>query len=116
MIKREVYKIDATDQTLGRLCTRIAKILMGKNKPEYRHDADLGDSVEIVNADKVKVTGKKAETMAYYKYSGFPGGMRKRTYKEKIEQNPGFIIEKTVYYMLPKNKLRNSMMKRLKIV
>ena len=116
MTKREIHKIDATDKILGRLASQIAKILMGKNKVEYRHDKDLGDAVEVSNVGKIKVTGNKAEVMAYYQYSGFPGGMRKTAYKEKLAKKPEDILIEAVFYMLPKNKLRNGMMKRLKFV
>ena len=107
--------VDASDKTLGRLSTNIAKILMGKNKPEYTPHNDVGDYVVVINADKVKVTGNKAEQKKYYKHSLYPGGLKEKSYKEVLESTPERIIENAVKGMLPKNKLGKSIIKKLKV-
>ncbi len=114
-VKREWYIVDATGKTLGRLATEIAKILMGKHKPYWSPDQDLGDFVIVVNADKINVTGKKMDQKLYRWHSGYPGGFRERPLKWMLERNPEKVIKLAVKRMLPKNKLGHRMMKRLKV-
>lgn len=113
-LKKEVHKIDATDLSVGRLASQIAILLMGKNKVNYSPQTDCGDLVEIANADKLKWTGKKLEQREYIHYSGYPGGLKRKKVAEVFKQNPQEVVRKTVYNMLPKNRLRSKMIKRLK--
>ena len=114
-IKKNWYLVDAEGKILGRLASRIAQILSGKNKPIYTPYLDTGDFVVVINAKKVKVTGKKEEKKIYYHYSGYPGGMKEIVYQKLLEKKPTMIIQKAVRGMLPKNKLGRKMLKRLKI-
>ncbi len=114
-IERKWYVIDATDQILGKLAVATAKLLMGKNKPIYTRHVDCGDFVVIVNADKVRLTGKKAQTKTYQSYSGYPGGRRVRTFEYMIKHKPAHIVREAVRRMLPKNKLARQMLKKLKV-
>ena len=107
--------LDARDETLGRLSSKIASILMGKNKAQYTPHNDLGDYVVVVNAEKIKVTGNKNTQKRYYRHTGYPGGLKSSTFSEIIEKDPENIILKAVKGMLPKNKLSNSMISKLKI-
>ena len=101
--------LDARDETLGRLSSKIASILMGKNKAQYTPHNDLGDYVVVVNAEKIRVTGNKDIQKKYYKHTGYPGGLKSSTFSEIIEKNPENVILKAVKGMLPKNKLSSSM-------
>ena len=107
--------LDAKDETLGRLSSKIASILMGKNKAQYTPHNDLGDYVVVVNAEKIRVTGNKDIQKKYYKHTGYPGGLKSSTFSEIIEKNPENVILKAVKGMLPKNKLSNSMISKLKV-
>ena len=107
--------LDAKDETLGRLSSRIASILMGKNKAQYTPHNDLGDYVVVVNAEKIRVTGNKDIQKKYYKHTGYPGGLKSSTFSEIIEKNPENLILKAVKGMLPKNKLSSSMISKLKV-
>ena len=107
--------LDARDETLGRLSSKVASILMGKNKAQYTPHNDLGDYVVIVNAEKIRVTGNKDIQKKYYKHTGYPGGLKSSTFSEIIEKNPENVILKAVKGMLPKNKLSNSMISKLKV-
>ena len=107
--------LDAKDETLGRISSKIAFILMGKNKAQYTPHNDLGDYVVVVNAEKIKVTGNKDTQKKYYKHTGYPGGLKSSTFSEIIKKNSGNVILKAVKGMLPKNKLSNSMISKLKI-
>ena len=107
--------LDAKDETLGRLSSKIASILMGKNKAQYTPHNDLGDYVVVVNAEKIKVTGIKNTQKRYYRHTGYPGGLKSSTFSEMIEKDPENTILKAVKGMLPKNKLSNSMISKLKI-
>ena len=107
--------LDARDETLGRLSSKIASILMGKNKAQYTPHNDLGDYVVVVNAEKIKVTGNKNTQKRYYRHTGYPGGLKSSTFSEMIEKDPENTILKAVKGMLPKNKLSNSMISKLKI-
>ena len=115
IIKREIQKIDATGISLGRLATQIAMILQGKNKPEYQPHLDNGDMVVVSNISKVKITGKKLEQKKYYRHSGYPGGLKETKMQDLFEKNPAEILKKAVFSMLPKNRVRANMIKRLKI-
>ena len=107
--------LDARDETLGRLSSKIASILMGKNKPQYTPHNDLGDYVVVVNAEKIRVTGNKDIQKKYYKHTGYPGGLKSSTFSEIIEKDPENLILKAVRGMLPKNKLSSSMISKLKV-
>ena len=107
--------VDASDKTLGRLSTNIAKILMGKNKPEYTPHNDVGDYVVVINAEKIKVTGNKNEQKMYYRHTGYPGGIKSQNFNDLIDSHPDRIITSSVKGMLPKNKLSNSVIKKLKV-
>ena len=104
-IERKWYVVDAEGQTLGRLASEVAKVLRGKNKPEYTPHVDTGDYVIIVNADKVKVTGKKMDQKIYYHHSDYVGGMKETTLKEMMAKKPEKVIELAVKGMLPKGPL-----------
>src|SRR6056297_1513370 len=110
---REKYTIDASEQSVGRLATKIATLLRGKNKPEFVPHLDQGGIVEVSNVEKIKFTGKKKEQKKYYNYSGYPGGMRERKTGEVFEGKPEEVLKRTVRNMLPDNKLRKQMLKRL---
>ena len=112
-IKRTWHLIDVKDQTLGRVSTQIAKLLMGKSKPYFVRNQDCGDFVVVVNAKDAKVSGKKEDQKKYYSYSGYPGGLSVKTLKEMRDEKPEEIVTHAVKGMLPQNKLRASMLKRL---
>jgi len=114
-IVRETYRIDATGKILGRLAVEISLKLRGKNKPNYQHHIDSGSLVFITNVAKIKVSGKKAEQKEYYHYSGYPGGLKTKKFSREMEKNPSNILRMAVWNMLPKNKLRAIMIRRLKI-
>ena len=112
-IERKWYVVDATDKTLGRLASEVAKVLRGKNKPTYTPFLDTGDYVIIVNADKFKVTGKKMNQKTYFSHSKYIGGTKIVTLKEMLEKHPEQVIEHAVKGMLPKGALGNAMYKKL---
>jgi len=114
-VQREWYVVDATGKTLGRLASEIAKILMGKHKPQYTPHADMGDFVIVLNAHKVKVTGKKLQQKVYRWHSGYPSGLKERPLWWMLQHHPERVIYLAVKRMLPKNKLRKRRLKRLKI-
>lgn len=114
-VEREWWVVDAEGQTLGRLATRIATILRGKHKPTFAPHLDTGDFVIVINADKIEVTGKKLDTIVYYRHSGYPGGLRERTLREQLQKFPERPIETAVKGMLPKNSLGRNMIKKLKV-
>lgn len=107
--------VDASDQVLGRIASRLAVILMGKNKPQYTPHRDVGDYVILTNASKIRMTGSKLDQKLFQSYSGYPGGRRTRTYGQMMETNPQALIQRSVRNMLPKNKLGDQMIKKLKI-
>lgn len=115
MDERKTIKIDAENKIVGRLASKIAVLLRGKQKPSFMPNKDIGDYVVVKNVVKIKFTGKKAENKIYYSHSGFIGGLKARTAKKLFIENPKEILRKAVYGMLPKNKLRNKQIKRLKI-
>ncbi len=114
-IAREWYLVDAQDQTLGRFASRIARLLMGKDKPDFAPHLDSGDFVVVVNAEKVRVTGKKLEEKLYYRHSGYPGGLRTMTLGELLERRPTRAVRLAVKGMLPKNRLGRAMLQKLKV-
>ncbi|HDN85005.1 50S ribosomal protein L13 [Candidatus Aerophobetes bacterium] len=114
-IVRKWYLIDADGKILGRMATRIARILSGKDKPIYTPHLDTGDFVVVINARKVRVTGEKYTQKIYYHHSGYPGGLKKRTFEELMKKKPEEIILRAVKGMLPKNRLGRKMLKKLKV-
>ena len=114
-VTRDWVVFDASGKILGRFATKIADKLRGKDKPTFTPHVDGGDFVVVINADKVKVTGNKAEQKKYYKHSLYPGGLKEKSYKEVLESTPERIIENAVKGMLPKNKLGKSIIKKLKV-
>lgn len=114
-IKREKHIIDASGKILGRLATEVAVILMGKKKIEFVPYLDTGDFVVVINANKIKVTGKKSKDKVYTSHSGYPGGLKQETFDKMIIRKPEYIIEHAVKGMLPNNKLGREMIKKLKV-
>ena len=114
-VERKWYVVDATDQTLGRLTSEIAKVLRGKHKPTYTPHIDTGDYVIVINAEKIKVTGKKLDQKIYYHHSDYVGGMKETTLKEMLAKKPENVITLAVKGMLPKGPLGRSMAKKLHV-
>jgi len=114
-IERKWWLIDADGKILGRLATEISILLQGKRNPEFVKFMDSGDFVVVINAEKVRVTGKKLEQKKYYSHSGYPGGIRDKTLKELLEKNPEDVLRKAIRGMIPKNKLGRAMYKKLKV-
>ncbi|NMB43997.1 MAG: 50S ribosomal protein L13 [Clostridiales bacterium] len=112
-VERKWYVVDATDHTLGRLASEIANVLRGKHKPVYTPHVDTGDYVIVVNADKIKVTGKKLDQKIYYNHSLYIGGMKEQTLREKLDKKPADVITLAVKGMLPKGPLGRQMLKKL---
>ena len=113
--ERNWLVVDATGKTLGRLATEIAMTLRGKRKPQYTPHCDVGDFVIVVNAEKVSVTGNKREEKRYYRHSGFPGGLRSRTFEEMMARRPEEVLRLAVKGMLPRNRLGRQQLRKLKI-
>ncbi len=114
-VERKWYVVYAEGKTLGRLATEIARILRGKNKPQYTPHVDTGDFVVVVNADKVVVTGRKAEQKVYRRHSGYPGGMKETSYARMMERKPTEILRKAVHGMMPRTRLGRQQLRKLKI-
>ncbi len=114
-VERKWYVVDAEGRTLGRLATEIATILRGKNKPQYTPHVDTGDFVVVVNAEKVIVTGRKAEQKVYRRHSGYPGGLKETSYERMMERRPTEILRRAVKGMMPKNRLARQQLRKLKI-
>jgi len=114
-IKRQWHTLDASGQTLGKLATQAATLLMGKHKPIFTPNLDTGDFVVIINAEKVHVSGNKQEKKLYYRHSGYPGGLKKATLGEVQKADPTLAIKRAVHGMLPNNRLRAVRMKKLKV-
>ena len=114
-VAREWLLIDAQDQVLGRVASKAAHILRGKHKSTYTPHVDTGDFVVIINADMIRVTGKKLTDKEYYRHSGYPGGLKCETFEEAMEKHPERVIEHAVKGMLPKNTLGRAMAKKLKV-
>lgn len=113
--ERKWYILDADDIILGRLASQAATLLRGKHKPEFIPHLDMGDHVIIINADKVRVTGRKSEQKTYKRYSGYPGGLRVQEYNKVLQTYPDRIIKSAIKGMLPKNRLGRKMIKKLKV-
>jgi len=114
-VKRDWYVVDAEGKTLGRMATEIARRLRGKHKAEYTPHVDTGDYIVVVNAEKVKVTGKKATDKIYYSHTGYPGGIKEINFEKLLAIKPEMIIEKAVKGMLPRNPLGRAMFRKLKV-
>ena len=114
-IERKWYVVDAENQVVGRLATRIASVLMGKDKPCYTNFLDTGDFVIVVNAEKVRLTGKKWSAKVYYSHSGYPGGLKESRAEELLSRHPERLLQLAVKGMLPKTKLGRGMFKKLKV-
>ena len=115
-VVRQWYIVDATGKTLGRLSTQIATVLRGKNKPTYTPNVDCGDYVIVINAEKVKLTGKKRENDVFFWHTGYPGGIKQRTKAEQLDgKYPGRVIEQAVERMLPKSKLGRKQFSNLRV-
>ena len=113
--QRDWYVVDAEGKTLGRLATQIADALRGKRKPEYTPHCDTGDYVVVVNAERIKVTGKKLTDKVYYRHTGYPGGIKQRTLQEMLDRRPEEVIRKAVKGMLPKNRLARQQINKLHV-
>ena len=114
-VERAWYVVDATDQTLGRLATRIATVLRGKHKAQYTPHEDVGDFVVVVNAEKIKVTGNKLDQKMYYRHTGYPGGIREISLRRQLELHPNRVIEHAVKGMLPHGPLGRRQLKKLRV-
>lgn len=114
-IRREWYVVDAKDQVLGRLATRVAHVLRGKHKPNFTPHLDVGDHVIVVNAAEVRLTGRKAERKLWHRHSGFPGGLRSVPFARLLAETPEQAVRKSITGMLPKNRLGRQMARKLKV-
>ena len=114
-IERGWYLVNAEGKTLGRLASEIAKVLRGKHKPIYSPHLDCGDYVIVINADKVRVTGRKLDQKMYYRHSGYPGGLKSISLRNQLQKHPERVLEAAVRGMLPKNRLGRKMMRKLKV-
>ncbi len=114
-MERKLHTIDATGKIAGRLATEISLLLQGKNKVDYQAHTDCGDMVEITNVAKMKFSGKKLDTKVYHRHTGYPGGIRTTKLSDLMKNKPEEVLRKVLYNMLPKNKLRAKMLKRLSI-
>ena len=109
------YLVDAKDQVLGRLAAKIARVIRGKNKPVFTPNMDAGDFVVVINADKIRVTGKRETQKEYFHYSGYPGGAKFRSYSNLMSSKPEWVVENAVKGMLPKTRLGKKLIKKLKV-
>ncbi len=114
-MSNKVHKIDASGKILGRLATEIATLLQGKHRPDFTPSVDKGEKVIVTNTSKIRVTGKKMEQKKYYRHSGYMGGLTEIKYKQLFKKDPNKILRTAVYGMLPKNKLRDKRIKKLKL-
>ncbi|MBD3585879.1 50S ribosomal protein L13 [Salinimonas sp. HHU 13199] len=114
-VQRDWYVVDATDKTLGRLASEIARRLRGKHKPEYTPHVDTGDYIIVINAEKVAVTGNKALKKMYYSHTGYPGGLKETNFEKLIAHKPEMVLEKAVKGMLPKGPLGRAMFRKMKV-
>ena len=112
-VQRNWYVVDGTNQTVGRMCSKVAAVLRGKNKPYYTPHVDCGDYIIVINAEKVRFTGKKMDAKTYLTYSGYPGGQKSATPRELLARIPTRVVEVAVRKMLPKNRLGDAMFKKL---
>jgi len=114
-VERKWYVVDASDKVLGRLATRIASYLRGKHKPRFTPNVDTGDFIVVVNAEKIRLTGRKLDQKVYYHHTGYPGGIKAETARKRLQRKPEEIIRSAVWGMLPKNRLGRAMLKKLKV-
>jgi large subunit ribosomal protein L13 len=114
-VERKWHVVDAKDKVLGRMATKIANYLTGKNKPIYTPNTDTGDFIVVINADKVKLTGRKLDNKIYYRHSNYPGGLKAQTARERFAKYPDRIITDAVWGMIPKGRLGRAMIKKLKV-
>ena len=114
-IQRDWYVVDATNEVLGRLATQIATVLRGKHKPTYTPSNDGGDFVVVVNCEKIRIMGKKADQKMYYRHTGYPGGLKETTYKMMLSKHPDRILRSAVKGMLPKNRMGRRLIGKLRI-
>jgi large subunit ribosomal protein L13 len=112
-VQRKWHQVDVSGQTLGRISSQIAKLLLGKGKPYFVNHQDVGDYVVVINADKVSVTGNKLAQKVYYRHSGYPGGMKTRTLGQQMDKDSRIVLEKAIRGMLPKTRLGDQMFKKL---
>ena len=112
---RKWYLVDAKDQVLGRMATEVARVIRGKNKAIFTPNMDTGDFVVVINADKVKLTGKRENMKSYLRHSGYPGGQKETSFQEMMKKKPEFVIHNAVKGMLPKNRLGRKLIKKLKV-
>ncbi len=114
-VERKWYVVDATDKVLGRLASRIATYLRGKHKPQFTPNVDTGDFIIVVNAEKIRLTGKKLDQKVYYHHTGYPGGLKAETARLRLQRKPESLIVDAVWGMLPKNRLGRKLIKKLKV-
>jgi large subunit ribosomal protein L13 len=114
-IARKWFVVDASGQTLGRLATRVANMLSGKDSPRYTPFIDAGDHVIVINAEKVRLTGMKANAKVYHRYTGYPGGLRSEEFTKRMERKPELVVQQAIQGMLPKSKMGKAMAKKLKV-
>lgn len=114
-IKRNWHTVDAKGQVLGRMASKIAKLLLGKDKPKYAPHLDMGDNIVVINAKDVELTGRKMQNKVYYSHSGYPGGFKEEKVSDLMEKSPEKVIERAVSGMLPKNRLHDKRMRRLRV-
>jgi large subunit ribosomal protein L13 len=114
-VEHQWFLVDAQNKTLGRLASQIARVLKGKHKPMYSPHMDVGDYVVVINAEKIQVTGKKADQKIYYRHTGYPGGIREMPYSRMLERHPERILQKAVWGMLPHNTLGRQIFKKLRV-
>lgn len=114
-VNQEWFLVDAQGQTLGRLATRIARVLIGKNKPHFTPGVDLGDYVVVVNAKQIRVSGKRLDQKVYYRHSGYPGGLKAVTLREQLDKHPERVIRSAVWGMLPHNRYGRSLLRKLRV-
>lgn len=114
-VRKNWYVVDGEGKTLGRMATVIARKLSGKDKPEYARHVDTGDFVIVLNADKIRLTGRKSEQKKYYRHSGYPGGIKETSFTVMLEDKPEYVIKHAVKGMLPKNRLGTRQLKKLKV-
>jgi large subunit ribosomal protein L13 len=114
-VVRKWYLVDASDAVLGRLAVKVAGYITGKNKPVYTPNIDTGDFIIVINAEKVRLTGRKLDSKVYYSHSGFPGGLKSETARERIKRYPEKMVTSAVWGMIPKGRLGRAMIKKLKV-
>ncbi len=114
-IEHQWHVVDATDKVLGRLASQIAQVLKGKHRPTYAPHMDMGDHIVVVNVEKIRVTGSKADKKVYHRHTGYPGGLRTTSFERMMEDHPDRILKKAVWGMLPNNRLGRQLLKKLRV-